>query len=73
MQPNSFALNWGPNCLFKGQVILSKQITPASQCAGVVFLQQNSSRNLNCLCRDGENLVMQVAPYHQKTKKNSKP
>jgi hypothetical protein len=41
MQSNAFALNWGPNCLFKGQVILDKQITPASQPSGVVFLQQN--------------------------------
>ena len=41
MQPNAFALNWDPNCLFKWQVILDKQITPASQCAGVVFLPQN--------------------------------
>jgi hypothetical protein len=40
MQPNAFALNWGPNCLFKRQVILDKQITPASPCAGVVFLPQ---------------------------------
>ena len=40
MQPNAFALNWDPNCLFKWQVILDKQITPASQPAGVVFLQQ---------------------------------
>jgi hypothetical protein len=40
MQPNSFALNGCPNCLFKWQVILSKQITPASLQISVVFLQQ---------------------------------
>ena len=28
MQPNSFALNGRPNCLFKWQVIPTKQITP---------------------------------------------
>jgi hypothetical protein len=40
MQPNSFALNWRPNCLFKWQVIPTKQITPVRPKAYVVFLQQ---------------------------------
>jgi hypothetical protein len=40
MQPYAPKLNWSPNCLFKWQVIPSKQITPANQCACVVFLPQ---------------------------------
>ncbi len=41
MQPNSFALNGRPDCLFKWQVIPTKQITPDAPQAYVVFLQQN--------------------------------
>ena len=41
MQPNSFALNGRPDCLFKWQVIPTKQITPGCPQAYVVFLQQN--------------------------------
>jgi len=41
MQPNSFALNGRPNCLFKWQVIPTKQITPGCPQAYVVFLPQN--------------------------------
>jgi hypothetical protein len=40
MQAYPFALNGRPNCLFKWQVILSKQITPANPWIGVVFLPQ---------------------------------
>ena len=40
MQPNSFALNGRPNCLFKWQVIPTKQITLVRQYVYVVFLQQ---------------------------------
>jgi hypothetical protein len=40
VQPYAFALNWSPNCLFKWQVIPTKQITPAAAWAYVVFLQQ---------------------------------
>ena len=40
MQPYSFAPNQGSNCLFKWQVTLVKQITPAGASIGVVFLQQ---------------------------------
>jgi hypothetical protein len=40
VQPYAFALNRSPNCLFKWQVIPTKQITPAGALAYVVFLQQ---------------------------------
>jgi hypothetical protein len=40
VQPYAFALHWSPNCLFKWQVIPTKQITPAAAWAYVVFLQQ---------------------------------
>lgn len=39
MQPYAFALHWSPNCLFKWQVIPSKQITPFAPSSYVVFLQ----------------------------------
>src|SRR6476660_3555134 len=39
VQPYTFALHWSPNCLFKWQVIPSKQITPATSSSHVVFLQ----------------------------------
>src|SRR6476660_5107126 len=38
MQPYAFALHWSPNCLFKWQVIPSKQITPFAPSNYVVFL-----------------------------------
>jgi hypothetical protein len=40
MQPYTLAFRRNPNCLFKWQVIPSKQITPAMATACVVFLQQ---------------------------------
>jgi hypothetical protein len=40
MQTYTFALHGSPNCLFKWQVIPTKQITPAGAWAYVVFLQQ---------------------------------
>lgn len=40
MQPYTFAFDRNPNCLFKWQVIPSKQITPAKTPVYVVFLQQ---------------------------------
>jgi hypothetical protein len=40
MQPYTFALHRSSNCLFKWQVIPTKQITPAGAWAYVVFLQQ---------------------------------
>src|SRR6476646_189868 len=39
MQPYALALHWSPNCLFKWQVIPSKQITPFASSSYVVFLQ----------------------------------
>src|SRR5580765_488808 len=38
VQPYTFALHWSPNCLFKWQVIPSKQITPFAPSSYVVFL-----------------------------------
>jgi hypothetical protein len=40
MQAYPFALNGRPNCLFKWQVILGKQITPAGTKVSVVFSPQ---------------------------------
>jgi hypothetical protein len=40
MQAYARAFHGDPNCLFKWQVIPSKQITPAEALACVVFLQQ---------------------------------
>jgi hypothetical protein len=40
VQPYALALHRSPNCLFKWQVIPSKQITPAEIWNSVVFLQQ---------------------------------
>jgi hypothetical protein len=40
MQPYTLALARSPNCLFKWQVIPTKQITPATALLCVVFLQQ---------------------------------
>jgi hypothetical protein len=40
MEPYALAFHQSPNCLFKWQVIPTKQITPAAALAYVVFLQQ---------------------------------
>jgi hypothetical protein len=44
VQPHTFAFHRNPNCLFKWQVIPSKQITPVGALACVVFLQQTVAR-----------------------------
>ena|ERR1700739_2169575 len=38
VEPYALAFNWGPNCLFKWQVIPTKQITPDEVSGCVVFL-----------------------------------
>jgi hypothetical protein len=56
MQPYSFAPDWGPNCLFKWQVILSKQITPTRRRACVVFLPQKRGLEGTALLSSGSAL-----------------
>ena len=41
VQPYAVALNRSPDCLFKWQVIPTKQITPGETHSSVVFLQQS--------------------------------
>src|SRR6185312_3849103 len=55
VEPYALAFYWGPNCLFKWQVIPKKQITPDRVSAYVVFLPHKSG------------LCPQSAPWQNRT------
>ena len=57
VQPYTFALNRSPKCLFKWQVIPTKQITPAAAWAYVVFLQQIVALHVSYMCPIASQMV----------------
>src|SRR5262249_26171246 len=46
VQANSLTLDGRPNCLFKWQVVLDKQITPLHRSLDVAFLPQSVARKV---------------------------